>query len=133
MKFSASLRLEAIPHLIGITAALQRLAKGGPAGSCCLKLTPKKLYLNTRQSSCELYAELNMADVFSVGWLLESKRNNSVALQIDPKQLHGTLKLAQSCRRISVKLAKRMGQGALVFEFTDLQLANVWITQEARK
>ncbi|CDJ27223.1 uncharacterized protein EMH_0029830 [Eimeria mitis] len=129
MKFSASLRLEALPHLIGITAALQRLARGGPPGSCCLKLTPKKLSLNTRQPSCELYAELDMAEVFSVGWILESKRSNCVALQIEPRQLLGTLKLAQSCRRITVKLAKRMGQGALVFEFTDLQLANVWITQ----
>ncbi|OEH76135.1 hypothetical protein cyc_04205 [Cyclospora cayetanensis] len=62
MKFSASLRLEAVPHLIGITAALQRLTKGGPPGSCCLKLTPRKLFLNTRQPLCELYAELNMVE-----------------------------------------------------------------------
>ncbi|CDI76533.1 hypothetical protein, conserved [Eimeria acervulina] len=129
MKFSASLRLEALPHLIGITAALQRLARGGTPGSCCLKLTPKKLSLNTRQPFCELYSELDMAEVFNVGWILESKRNNCVALQVEPRQLLSTLKLAQSCRRITVKLAKRMGQGALVFEFTDLQLANVWITQ----
>ncbi|KAL8435137.1 hypothetical protein Efla_006358 [Eimeria flavescens] len=130
MKFSASLRVEALPHLIGVTAALQRLSRGAPSNSCCLKLTPKKLYLNTRQASCELYAELDMADVFSVGWILESKRGGAVALQFDASQLHATLKLAQTCRRISVKLAKRAGQGALVFEFTDLQLANVWITQD---
>ncbi|CDJ45861.1 hypothetical protein, conserved [Eimeria brunetti] len=129
MKFSACLRLEALPHLIGITAALQRLAKGGPPCCCCLKLSPTKLSLNTRQAACELYAELDMASVFSVGWILESKRNNCIALQVEPRQLLGTLKLAQTCRRITVKLAKRMGQGALVFEFTDLQLANVWITQ----
>ncbi|CDJ56792.1 hypothetical protein, conserved [Eimeria maxima] len=132
MKFSASLRIEALPHLIGITSALQRLSRGGPPGSCCLKLSPKKLSLNTRQSSCELYAELDMAEVFSAGWILESKRNNCVALQIEPRQLLGTLKLAQNCARITVKLAKRSGQGALVFEFTDLHLANVWITQDCR-
>lgn len=130
MKFSASLRVEALPHLIGITAALQRLSRGAPSGCCCLKLTPNKMYLNTRQPSCELYAELDMAAVFSVGWILESKRGGAVALQFDSRQLLSALKVAQTCRRISVKLAKRMGQGALVFEFTDLQLANVWITQD---
>ncbi|KAL8446574.1 hypothetical protein Emed_005028 [Eimeria media] len=117
------------PHR-GITAALQRLTRGASVNGCCLKLTPKKLFLNTRQPSCELYAELDMADVFAVGWILESKRGGAVALQFDASQLHATLKLAQTCRRISVKLAKRHGQGALVFEFTDLQLANVWITQD---
>ncbi|KAL8271410.1 hypothetical protein Esti_004611 [Eimeria stiedai] len=74
-------------------------------------------------------AVLRAADVFAVGWILESKRGGAVALQFDASQLHATLKLAQTCRRISVKLAKRHGQGALVFEFTDVLLANVWITQ----
>ncbi|KAL8437417.1 hypothetical protein ACSSS7_001012 [Eimeria intestinalis] len=87
------------------TAALQRLTRGASANACCLKLTHKKLFLNTRQPSCELYAELDMAEVFAVGWILESKRGGAVALQFDASQLHATLKLAQTCRRISVKLA----------------------------
>ncbi|KAL8441347.1 hypothetical protein Emag_007247 [Eimeria magna] len=46
-------------------------------------------------------AVLRAADVFAVGWILESKRGGAVALQFDASQLHATLKLAQTCRRIS--------------------------------
>ncbi|PFH35988.1 hypothetical protein BESB_056390 [Besnoitia besnoiti] len=141
MKFKASLRLDTLPYLLGATAALARMAKMG-AGSrstasalgapiCYLKLTPNQFFLNVRHcDEMEAYIEAETVALFHPGWVIESKRRNNIGLVVDVLHLHNTLKLASHCSRITMKLAKRQGQGVLSFDFTDALMDNLWITQD---
>ncbi|EPR61335.1 hypothetical protein TGGT1_206390 [Toxoplasma gondii GT1] len=141
MKFKASLRLDTLPYLLGATAALARMAKIGAASRstssilgapiCYLKLTPSQVFLNVRHcDEIEAYVEADARALFHPGWVIESKRQNNIGLVVDILHLHNTLKLASHCSRITMKLAKRQGQGVLSFDFTDALMENLWITQD---
>ncbi|CBZ51350.1 conserved hypothetical protein [Neospora caninum Liverpool] len=141
MKFKASLRLDTLQYLLGATAALARMAKIGAASRstssalgapiCYLKLTPSQVFLNVRHcDEMEAYVEAEARALFHPGWVIESKRQNNIGLVVDILHLHNTLKLASHCSRITMKLAKRQGQGVLSFDFTDALMENLWITQD---